>query len=109
MGPNELLFWMSARQSGSWFQFRTAVEELGLNESHATGKAFPAHQLLRLNLERHAHVEFGDEDGESTWRVAPAVLVARMLLVGLSGFYVVRARLLCWRMCVQLRHRLSVR
>lgn len=28
MGPDELLFWLSARQEGSWAQFRSAVEEI---------------------------------------------------------------------------------
>jgi hypothetical protein len=77
MGPNELLLWMSARQSGSWLQFRSALEDLGLDESedNATNQSgLPLQHRFRLNLERLAHVEFGNKEGEDGWRVAPPVL-----------------------------------
>jgi hypothetical protein len=72
MGPNELLFWMTERRIGSWQQFRAAVRNLGLGGDQVSG--FPIHQEFRQNLSRHAHVEFGNEEGEESWRVAPAVL-----------------------------------
>ena len=82
MGPNELLLWMSARQSGTWSQFRSTVEEMGLDEDEIgrEGKAaIPSRVRLRLNLDRLAHVEFNDLNGDSSWRVAPPVLASTNL------------------------------
>lgn len=85
MSANELLLWMSARAKGSWQQFRAAVEELHLEDSDSgivaegndeTGDQFalPLYRLLRLNLQRLAHVEFFAGAGESDWRVTPPSL-----------------------------------
>ena len=38
MGPNELLFWLSARREGSWPQYRSAVEELVPEDGGRNGK-----------------------------------------------------------------------
>jgi hypothetical protein len=80
---DELLLWMSARQKGSWQQFRVAVEEFHSadNDAESGGNITPTdefrlHQRLRLNLECLAHTEFfvgGCEDG---WRVVPPMLAA---------------------------------
>ena len=55
---DELLLWMSARQKGSWQQFRVAVEEFHSadNDAESGGNITPTdefrlHQRLRLNLE----------------------------------------------------------
>lgn len=77
MTPNELLFWLSARCSGSWAQFRAAVEELGLDndgEEAAQFEAYPLYQRLRFNLQSLGHVEFDAKGCDDGWRVAPPVL-----------------------------------
>jgi len=82
MGPNELLLWMSVRQSGTWSQFRSAVDEMGLDEEEIgrEGKvAIPGRVRLRLNLDRLGHVEFHDLNGNNSWRVAPPVLASTNL------------------------------
>lgn len=84
MTADSLLLWMSARGSGSWQQFRAAVEELHLDgqndaalpeESDDPGAyGLPLYQLLRLNLQRLGHAEFfGGANGED-WRIVPPVL-----------------------------------
>ncbi len=83
MSANSLLLWMSARRSGSWAQFRAAVEELHLGaDAEVDGEgddtpdqfALPLYQTLRFNLQRVGHAEFfaGAGDG-AEWRVAPPV------------------------------------
>lgn len=82
MSPNELLFWMSARQSGSWAQFRSAVDELQLADSaeaDSQGSEFRLHQRLRFNLQSLGHVEFDARGCEDGWRVAPPTLAANSL------------------------------
>ncbi len=76
MGPNELLFWLSARHAGSWSQFRSAVEEIMENDSNATSSpdGIPLYQRMRFSLQQLAHVEFDANGCESGWRVAPPVL-----------------------------------
>ena len=76
MTPNELLLWLSARVQGSWVQFRTAVENLGLVDPDEAeqGVAFPIYQRVRFNLERLGHVEFDAADCENGWRVVPPAL-----------------------------------
>ena len=83
MSLNDLLTWMSARGSGSWAQFRAAVEELhlepgatgenGENTDNATASDLPIYQAVRLNLQRLAHVEFFST-AEADWRVVPPTL-----------------------------------
>jgi len=88
MRANELLLWLSARQEGSWQQFRQAVEELhsiaGEADSETDGE-FPLHQQLRLNLERLAHVEFFAADCEDGWRIAPPTLATHVVAGGVRG------------------------
>ena len=82
MSPNELLFWMSARQSGSWAQFRSAVDDLQLADSAETnfqGSEFRLHQRLRFNLQSLGHVEFNARGCEDGWRVSPPTLAANSL------------------------------
>lgn len=76
---------MSARQEGSWIQFRTAVEELHLNieendeslgtdETRESPYELPLYQELRLNLQRLGHAEFFAGTGQKDWRVTPPTL-----------------------------------
>lgn len=77
MGPNELLFWLSARREGSWPQFRSAVEEIiseGDGGNNKTPEGFPLYQRLRSNLQSLAHVEFDATGCEDGWRVTPPTL-----------------------------------
>ena len=81
MSANQLLLWLSARQSGSWQQFRSAIERLHAQEDQEpdTSQApenqeFPLHQQLRFNLQRLGHAEFFAVDQSMKWRVAPPVL-----------------------------------
>jgi hypothetical protein len=83
MNANALLYWMSARGQGSWQQFRTAVEELELNETtDIEGEdddapdeyALPLYQTLRFNLQRLGHAEFFAGAGTADWRVTPPSL-----------------------------------
>jgi hypothetical protein len=75
MGPNELLLWLSARQAGSWSQFRSMVEDLGLDEPvNGGGMELPVHQRLRLNLQSLGHVDFLGASASDAWRVTPPVL-----------------------------------
>ena len=81
---NDLLTWMSARGSGSWAQFRAAVEELhvepggteedGENIDDVTASDLPIYQAVRLNLQRLAHVEFYSSTAGADWRVVPPAL-----------------------------------
>jgi hypothetical protein len=85
MNVNHLLLWMSARQQGSWIQFKSAVEELLLpsieldnrqNETveQDTAPGLPYHQLIRLNLESMAHAEFFARETNKGWRIVPPSL-----------------------------------
>lgn len=82
MSAHELLLWMSARRSGSWQQFRSAVEGLhmpadveeALDEDEGAGAGLPAYQRLRLAFERLAHAEFFTQGCKDGWRVAPPTL-----------------------------------
>jgi hypothetical protein len=82
MNVNHLLLWMSARGQGSWIQFKSAIEELHLatsgqdsiqNETveYDAAPGLPYHQILRLNLESLAHVEFFANETSKGWRVVP--------------------------------------
>jgi hypothetical protein len=81
---NSLLIWMSARGHGSWAQFRSAVEQVHFecpegqpdeeSEGDITAGDLPLYQLLRLNLQRLAHVEFDFCTAGPNWRVVPASL-----------------------------------
>ncbi len=81
---NDLLTWMSVRGSGSWSQFRAAVEELHVepgdaeknrgSADHATASELPVYQATRLALQRLAHVEFYSVTAEADWRVVPPAL-----------------------------------
>lgn len=88
MRANELLLWLSARQKGSWQQFRQAVEELHSTDEETELEAdgeFPLHQQLRLDLERLAHVEFFAADCEDGWRIAPPTLATHVVASGVRG------------------------
>lgn len=76
MGPNELLYWLSARRAGSWSQFRTAVEEILQSEadSRSGSGRIPLYQQIRFNLQQLGHVEFDAVGCEGGWRVVPPVL-----------------------------------
>lgn len=83
MTADSLLVWMSARGSGSWQQFRAAVEELQLAESKASATAdaedtgaygLPLYQLLRLNVQRLGHAEFFTGANAAEWRIVPPAL-----------------------------------
>jgi hypothetical protein len=77
MTANELLLWLSARNQGSWAQFRAATENLDLAEAESEGGdegPLPLHQRIRYNLERLGHVEFDAEGCSDGWRIAPPAL-----------------------------------
>jgi hypothetical protein len=85
---DSLLLWMSARGSGSWQQFRAAVEELHLAETAGDSSAqsddtgaygLPLYQLLRLNVQRLGHAEFFCGAREADWRIVPPVLAISRL------------------------------
>ena len=73
MNANHLLFWASALGSGSWHQFKCAVERLQLEdrqqEEEEDQKGFPLYQQARFNLQRLGHVEFNGQ--EADWQVVP--------------------------------------
>jgi len=75
MNANHLLFWASALGSGSWHQFKCAVERLHLEDrqqdEEEDQKGFPLYQQARFNLQRLAHVEFNAQ--EDDWQVVPPV------------------------------------
>jgi hypothetical protein len=84
MGANELLLLLSARKSGSWYQFRRCVDEvLGEADSGSTG--FPLHQRIRWNLSHLAHIEFADDEESDGWRAAPPVLAIAKAPAGYLG------------------------
>lgn len=88
MGPNELLLWMSARQRGSWLQFRSAIENLVFDESDdgvPDQPGFPLQQRLRFNLDHLGHVEFSSDENEDAWQVAPPVLATTTLSTKVVG------------------------
>ncbi len=89
MGPNELLFWLSARSAGSWPQFKSAVEEIfseGDELNNRAPESYRLHQRLRFNLQSLAHVEFDAADCENGWRVTPPVLtLTRLAVRGTAG------------------------
>ena len=74
MSANALLYWMSARQQGSWQQFRAAVEELHTTDEGERGScddgdapdssSLPLYHTLRFNLQRLGHAEFFAGAGE---------------------------------------------
>jgi hypothetical protein len=108
MSANALLFWMSARRQGSWQQFRTAVEELHVDESNdLEGEAEDApdqfalklYWTLRLNLQRLGHAEFSAGAGDAGWRVTPPSLAVTRHARGWLGIVVgARSRTLLQRL-----------
>jgi hypothetical protein len=84
MGPNELLLFLSARKSGSWYQFRSCVDEI-MAEEDPDAAGLPLHQRIRLNLSRLAHVEFDGSENSDDWRAAPPVLAVAKTPAGFSG------------------------
>ena len=88
MRLDHLLLWLSAKGSGSWSQFRSAVEALladQTNESRDTDEektgsganhsVLPVHQQIRFELQRLGHVEFSwNEQGQGFWRVVPPTI-----------------------------------
>ena len=77
MTASDLLLWLSVRKQGSWAQFRSAIENLGLAEADSEGAddgPLPLHQRIRYNLERLGHVEFDAEGCRGGWRVVPPAL-----------------------------------
>lgn len=84
MSFNNLLTWMSARGSGSWSQFRAAVEELlreaenGQEEDEGmddvTAGDLPTYQMAKLNLQRLGHAEFFSDSSGLKWRIVPPAL-----------------------------------
>lgn len=84
MNPDDLLLWLSAKRSGSWSQFRAAVEQLHvqrdsnvpdeLDGGGRPGSDLPLYHELRLALQRLGHVEFPASDAGYSWRVVPPSL-----------------------------------
>lgn len=75
MNANHLLLWASALGSGSWHQFRCAVERLHLDDrqedEQGRQEGLPLYQQARFNLQRLGHVEFSG--AETDWQVVPPV------------------------------------
>ncbi len=86
MGPDELLFWLSARHEGSWVQFRSAVEEI-MGERNGAGddRGIPFYQRIRFSLEQLGHVEFAGRSSQEGWRVAPPILAVSEQPEGFLG------------------------
>jgi hypothetical protein len=84
MGPDELLFWLSARREGSWHQFRSSVEEIVAADDER-GDSLPVYQKIRFGLEQLGHVEFASRGREGGWRVAPPVLAVSRQQNGFVG------------------------
>jgi hypothetical protein len=84
MGPNELLLLLSARKSGSWYQFRSCVDEV-VAEEFPDAAGLPLHQRIRLNLSRMGHVEFDGSGDSDDWRAAPPVLAVVKTPAGFRG------------------------
>ena len=91
---NQLLIWMSARQEGSWAQFRGAVEELHVENPYEPADTtdqyqadFPLYQQIRLDLQRLAHCEFYANGCEKGWRVAPPIMAVVQHGQEWWGFY----------------------
>jgi hypothetical protein len=84
MGPNELLLLLSARKSGSWYQFRSCVDEV-MGEENSGSAGFPLHQRIRWNLSRLAHIEFADDEENEGWRAVPPVLAIAKAPIGFLG------------------------
>ena len=83
VSANDLLIWMSVRVEGSWPQFRSAVDGLNVEEDapdsreageDAATNDLPLYQVVRLGLERLAHVEFSSVANDRRWRVVPPTL-----------------------------------
>jgi hypothetical protein len=106
MSANQVLLWMSAKQSGSWQQFRSAIEWLHAQEDQESdarqapeNQEFPLHQQLRFNLQRLGHAEFFAVDQSMKWRVAPPVLATTRRRDGWVGVVVgARSRALLERL-----------
>jgi hypothetical protein len=91
MNLDHLLLWLSAKRTGSWAQFRGAVEELhiqgeerALDDLDPSGPDFdlPVYQQARLALQRLGHVEFRPSEAVYSWRVVPPSMA---LLPGISA------------------------
>ena len=68
---NELLFWLSARRSGSGQSFRSKLADLGGEQA---GGRF--RRAAEWNISKLGHAEFAPAAGDDGWRVAPPVLAA---------------------------------
>ena len=86
MSPNELLFWMSAKKTGTWSRYKAAVEELLISEELSNDEEdigedipdnanLPIYLRLKFNFERLGHAEFFRRDFNNGWRVVPPILV----------------------------------
>lgn len=72
---NELLLWISARQSGSAQSFRARVAEMQPVDGQRV-RSSAAYWKAIWGLSKLGHAEFGEAAGGSSWRVAPPVLAA---------------------------------
>jgi hypothetical protein len=80
-GADSLLLLLSAKEQGSWQQFRSAVEELHVPdpadetddlEATSDGEAsFPIYRVLQSSLSALVHVSFREDNA---WRVIPPAL-----------------------------------
>lgn len=92
MSANSLLLWMSARQTGSWQQFRSTIERFHAQEgqeldatSALGNQEFPMYQQLKFNLQRLGHAEFFAVDQIMKWRIAPPVVATTQRRDGWVG------------------------
>lgn len=88
MSLDELLLWLSAKDRGSWSQFRAAVETIGAQDepqptsdqddegvgASAIRQDLAIYQSARFVMQRLSHVEFFTADTPNGWRVSPPAL-----------------------------------
>lgn len=83
MSFDRMLLWLSAKDHGSWPQFRSAVEvlltqselEFDTDDVSVDGASdLPIYQQVRFALQRLGHAEFYTTDSKIRWRVAPPTI-----------------------------------
>src|SRR5207302_1475888 len=94
MNVNHLLFWLSARGSGTWSRYQGALDDMqpdGTDDEDAipvdssSRKRLSLDHRIRLNLERLGHVEFFREQFPHGWRIVPPTLSCTVTKHGAIG------------------------
>lgn len=81
MSGNNLLYWLSVSKSGSWQQFKSAVERLNVFSIHQMDESAThenrgnqTYNIIRINFERLGHAEFFSKSHAFDWTVCPPTL-----------------------------------